>query len=317
MMDQIFNELSLSGEHDEKLNALKALHDVYRASQVLVSVGFSRSIRTTMDFRQRELAKGYTCNDWINDKSAPQQYRELRSAMLSQLSKSPYVEELCATHDISTLHEYTIDTMPCLGLGLANIWGVPALSLAGSKRFQAYSVEIVKTTLEESGDIFLKTRHLIELIKNIDDVERLRRSLHDKLYPILSGSDIVKNASNIFKYIVFSETAEKQLHDFQKGHVYIGKLKKIIQELNQEIQISTNTAFNPSTLDYASSESETVRKSPKLSQQRTFMFPDGNSRLCLAHVRIDDFYRMHLFPDLINKKIYIGYIGKHLETANY
>lgn len=63
-----------------------------------------------------------------------------------------------------------------------------------------------------------------------------------------------------------------------------------------------------------SDESESVHKNPKYSALRSFYINKQlNSQLCFFHIKIGDI-RIYVYPDNINKNIYIPYIGSHLPT---
>ena len=53
----------------------------------------------------------------------------------------------------------------------------------------------------------------------------------------------------------------------------------------------------------------------KYYNKRVFSMPDGR-RVCFElHIKTSGNLRIHLYPEA--NKIYIGYIGKHLDTDKY
>lgn len=66
-----------------------------------------------------------------------------------------------------------------------------------------------------------------------------------------------------------------------------------------------------------SDESESVHNNPKYSSLRSFYINEQlNNRLCFFHIKIGSI-RIYVYPDNLNKKIYIPYIGNHLPTQLY
>lgn len=66
-----------------------------------------------------------------------------------------------------------------------------------------------------------------------------------------------------------------------------------------------------------SDESESVHNNPKYSALRSFYINEQlNNRLCFFHIKIGSI-RIYVYPDNLNKKIYIPYIGNHLPTQLY
>ena len=63
-----------------------------------------------------------------------------------------------------------------------------------------------------------------------------------------------------------------------------------------------------------SPESKETMKQEKLYNQRLFKMPDGSTKHFDWHIKTGDL-RIYFYPE--NKKIFIGYIGKHLSTVKY
>lgn len=58
-------------------------------------------------------------------------------------------------------------------------------------------------------------------------------------------------------------------------------------------------------------ESDTVKQMPHLRQFRYFRIPSIGSQYCYLHIKLGG-YRIHIYPDNVNHKIFVPYIGKHL-----
>ena len=75
--------------------------------------------------------------------------------------------------------------------------------------------------------------------------------------------------------------------------------------------------FSKETGVSASDESDTTKQNPTLKELRKFKIPNFGSVYCFLHIKISNTYRIHFYPDGVNKKVYIAYIGKHLKTARF
>ncbi|MCY4313506.1 MAG: hypothetical protein OXD44_07415, partial [Gammaproteobacteria bacterium] len=61
-----------------------------------------------------------------------------------------------------------------------------------------------------------------------------------------------------------------------------------------------------------SGESERVNNNRRKRRERTFWLEDGRQIYCENHVKLPSGYRMHFYPDVEQKRIYVAYLGPHL-----
>jgi len=59
-------------------------------------------------------------------------------------------------------------------------------------------------------------------------------------------------------------------------------------------------------------ESKSVNDDPKKRAERMFWLDDGRKVYCENHVKLSDGYRLHFYPDLAQKHIYVAYLGSHM-----
>lgn len=319
-MDQVFNELSLSGAHSNRYAALQAMHDVCMASLALEKIGFTRIVKTTADFAIREMASAYTYNDWINDKDVPKEFRVTRSLMLSRLSKSPYVDNLCHEYGMTELEEYKLEqNTPCLGLALAHIWGIPALSLAGDERFSRGEVVFLREMLAEDGTLSSEPCRTLLLLKE-EDTRQHEQAIRACLRPnIDSGPSILEQATTAFPHLEFCGDAPGQLKAIDRANPYFRTIVNILWALDEAMRLvgDPKDNFMPQGIFYTARESDTTMQKPKTRAARTFLCPDGEKRVFGEHVRINIAMRVQFFSDKVQRKVYIGHVGEHLPTARF
>ncbi|MDR2814405.1 MAG: hypothetical protein LBB79_07105 [Prevotellaceae bacterium] len=122
----------------------------------------------------------------------------------------------------------------------------------------------------------------------------------------------------LFSKIILCPCVEAQIKAI--GGAYINQIAARLRELDRYAvqrwksgdfsyhDAKRNTALN------ISSESKATMSHDKYRAQRTFSLPDGRKECFELHIKTGDL-RFHFFPK--DGKIYIGYIGKHLETVQF
>lgn len=134
---------------------------------------------------------------------------------------------------------------------------------------------------------------------------------------ISSGQDLWERREELFADLIFCDPVKAQLYkDPQINHIQqiISKLKLLNDYYNNY------NYYLPSQLGHdARTESESVKNDPNLKKERHFKKPDGSYEYFFDHITFNGNYsgRIHFLPDDKNKKMYIGYIGKHLPTKKF
>lgn len=75
--------------------------------------------------------------------------------------------------------------------------------------------------------------------------------------------------------------------------------------------------FSDTTGVAASDETKKTKNDPDCQRERLFSIPGIGSIYCFLHIKISNTYRIHFYPNSIDRKVYIPYIGKHLKTASF
>ena len=123
----------------------------------------------------------------------------------------------------------------------------------------------------------------------------------------------------LFSNIILCPSVESDLKKI--GGTFLTLIKGKLVELDRYISINwKEDNFNYANANSKSSlnispESKKTMDQVKYYNQRLFSMPDGR-RVCFElHIKTSGNLRFHFFPE--NNKIYIGYIGKHLDTDKY
>jgi hypothetical protein len=122
----------------------------------------------------------------------------------------------------------------------------------------------------------------------------------------------------LFSKIIFCPNVREHVNKL--GNTYLNQIVTKLKELDRYVvqywkggNFSYIDANQKAALNI-SPESEKTMSQQKYRVQRTFLLPDGRKKCFELHIKTGNL-RLHFFPD--NRKIFIGYIGKHLDTANY
>ncbi|MDR2706507.1 MAG: hypothetical protein LBC02_12070 [Planctomycetaceae bacterium] len=120
------------------------------------------------------------------------------------------------------------------------------------------------------------------------------------------------------KKIIFCSDVREQIK--KSGNTYLNQIVTKLKELDRYVvQYWKNGKFsyvdaNRKTALNISPESEKTMSQQECRNLRTFSLPDGRKECFELHIKTG-YLRFHFFPD--DGKIFIGYIGKHLKTADY
>ncbi len=123
----------------------------------------------------------------------------------------------------------------------------------------------------------------------------------------------------LFSNIILCPSVESDL--IKIGGTFLTLIKDKLVELDRYIlmnwkegEFNYADAIKKSSLNI-SPESKVTMQQEKYYNKRVFSMPDGR-RVCFElHIKTSGNLRIHLYPEA--NKIYIGYIGKHLDTDKY
>lgn len=315
-MDQLLNELSVSGRHVDKYAADAAMLDLCEASDALCRIGYGNAVKTPRDFANMALAPDYPVRKWFVDRDLPQENRDRRRLFLTRCTKAPYLEELHQEADIQDIEEFRFQEKAALGLTLAHLWGCPALSLAGDERFPANTVMLSWRRFTEREE-WEEREFPVPLLRCRADVERGAEEFCNALPSpeLRTGRAVLAHAPQVFPSLVFSRNAEGQIRRLSGGEIYFPEIVRHLKELDKAMRRG-DAEFQPSDIDYAPTESGATSRNPQCRAARTFRFPDGRERICLAHSKIHTAYRrIYVFPDMEDRVVYVGHAGEHLPLA--
>lgn len=153
--------------------------------------------------------------------------------------------------------------------------------------------------------------------RHISDKEKYEQFKNENLWD-LTPETFWERREQLFSEIVLCPSVKNDLKSI--GSIYLNQIKDKLVELdNYIVKHWKNGNFNYIDANAKSSlnispESKKTMEQEKYYNQRVFKLPNGKSECFELHIKTGNL-RFHFFPE--DYKIYVGYIGKHLETIKF
>jgi hypothetical protein len=265
-----------------------------------------------------ELTQGYYWRDWYHETCNKPEYREQIRTFRSIATKSPLFQ--CDEDELFDL-EAPFSGNGFVALRAAAFFTLPLASFPTRSPWEKNPLQVICFTLDEHGG----EQHTSKDIKNwysfevfSQDKERL---LAEKNASIASGKQLWAERLQLFPVLQFCGNAPAQLYNWSGGDNLIIHIRETLQILNSFTEKWQEGDFP----DYAhhllrdvglthkvSGESYSILNNPKKKRLREFWLPSGEKAVFEHHIKLPNGYRIHFYPDIKTKTIYIGYIGVHL-----
>jgi len=153
--------------------------------------------------------------------------------------------------------------------------------------------------------------------RHISDKRKYEQFKNENLWD-LTPNTFWERRGQLFSKIVLCPSIENDLKTI--GGTYLNQIKYKLVELDKYVskywkkdKFDYGDANEKSSLNI-SPESKQTMSQEKYRNQRMFKLPDGRNECFELHIKTGNL-RFHFFPE--DCKIYIGYIGKHLNTDRF
>lgn len=317
----MFNELSLT-----KVASIEIARDVlslFTECQTKArQLGFNElrlHEQVVSDIYSIELYKGYRIDSWLSDEVVN---TDLKDSFREILTSYPLlnIEEI-KDIDVYKQSEFYLTHLNALkevwGLGAAFIYTTLCTSLAthhdwNNKEIIISHYYISDNYQEVTRDVTIKHfSNTLTLLAHIDWWEQYQAE------SLKASRELWEKREELFQNIILCEEVENQI-----GKIGISKtLFQILTRLKELDEYAGNwTAGDFSVSDV--NQKTNLRISPesnstinKFGSLRKFTVPKQGKKIFDLHIKTGDL-RFHFYPDNVSKKIYIGYIGKHLRIAS-
>ena len=313
-MDQIINELSANGGYQDKYAADIGMQQLLTLSKAIIAIGFNSTIRTTRDCINRNLSIGYTVYAWATERTANSTQREFQRYFLTLATKCPYIEDFLDEEEKDHLVEYQHKSEIALGIGLADLWGVPVLSLGSDAQFQVDYISVSKTIISENSENKIDIQ-VLNLWK-IEQIENIRNELEKSAWQtVKNGKDLLAELHRLLPMLRLCESACNQIKGLSGSEQFFPEVIKHLFILNKTMADYTGGAFNPRGINWSADTTSTLQR---FSDCRTFVCLDGEIRTFTYHSKIlSANKRIYFFPLPSERIVHIGYVGDHLPTVRH
>lgn len=270
---------------------------------------FSYSIREWLQEQEREYQR--KIKSIISRTEIPQIPKE-------KLDLSDRDDKLSDRYELSEFFLLDNRSIAVPSLGAAYLLKQLSLSFASHDRWLASKISLWHEELTDEGNLEQEGS-----VSNCADLPTWRKYLEgiqaERKESLKKGKELWENRSTEFPNLVFCGKAEKQLKKLRVSDSVFDQLHDALKKLNRYCQAETQFSLKhirKSTQLLMTDESDPVKQNPKLRQHRLFMI-NGTKQFFGYHVKIlRGSFRLHFYPVAEEKKIYIGYFGKHLPTAS-
>lgn len=285
-------------------------------SIILINENFDKS------WYRIELATGYFWQDWFQEFRDRTEYIDLIRGFLSISTRQPLFDE-ADYREGADLFEVSLDkeSESLNALCTAAWFEAPLTSFPTRNPWNESPVVVYIRTLNDSGEITINNTKLNNLY-SLDVFDAFKQSFFErKLSLVTSGKDLLSQFSQLYPHIELCGKSVEQLNNWTYSSTILKQVKETFASLNSfvvnwrndEFSVYSHANLRNSGLNHqVSSESQTVYNDQSLRREREFFLPTGKKEYFENHVKLSQGVRIHFFSDVQKKKIYVGYIGKHL-----
>lgn len=299
----VFNELSLPISNENLFGIF------FQILERLRELGLHK-IRMDKEFSQYpEILPLTTLEQFFGQLQDRDKKTRLLSFINNRISiiESPLIQEHEEESEKLLENEYFYNYHSTTGaLACAEIWNTVVVSFQSNSEWNTPFITIEKHTLLE------KIQQQSCQVRNISDIPHLNdhQDFFDALEQCIrldiKPSNFWEKKVELFNNkIIFCDEIEKQIKNIDTS--IFAQAVSILRDIENGVKDLSD--FN------ISGESQSVRQNTELKKLREFEV-DGKKEYFQKHIKnLSNGYRIHFFEK--GDKIYIGYIGKHLETAKF
>lgn len=316
----IFNELSITpftNRHEAKEGLKTFIQTCVKVRELgFKTLHLHENIGNLYDL---QIAPDYKVSQWLQDSEID---KTLQDQFRSILTKSPLINDYYPiAKEKNELSEFKIklddEVKLAEGLGYACLLETLCVSFLSHDLWNSDEINNIEHWyLKDDGSEVTKTiaaKHgsrQTHLAKHKTWLENQKRET------LQNTTDLWEKRKEFFPHLIFCPDVKKQLKKLRMNYKY---LDEIIEKLKLLDQYSQDWKEGPYRLQRLKEYGLDVSpESPPTRQQyakdRTFRLPNRERKVFEHHIKAGDL-RFHFYPDNKDRKIYVGYIGKHLPTV--
>ena len=269
-----------------------------------------------------ELATNYFWQNWYEENKNEAYLKNQIQAFLSLKTKSPLFSSDGIASDLQLFEVKLPNYSYELSVLRAAVWyDWPIISYPTKEPWNENPIMVNVIKLNKDGE-----NKTLENITNYFDFNKidennLRKTLQES---ISSGEELWKQKNKFFPNLDFCGDSQYQLRNFNSEKSILEQIKNSLFKLNEFSEKWKEEYYkgysHRNLLDLGlnvSGESQTVSNNSEMRSKREFHLPNGKKEYFENHIKLNHNIRIHFYPNANDKKIYIGYIGKHLPTKKW
>lgn len=316
-VEMVLNELSHKMPASNIYVARQWLSGLRETIQAATALGVGKILRTGRLFYEIQLAPNYFVSNWLNDDGVDHVERVFLHTIAT---KYPYLQDILPTGsaDDAMLSEFYCEAERADGFRYAYWMQAIAISFLSHKRWDravienisVHALDVETGELKEQQSVSVNHASRPEHLDSHDNwiTALIRDSIRD-------GHDIWYRREELYPNLLFCDALHKQLRSLHSSHTALRQVKQRLSELETFCANWQEGVFEPTQLR-GGARQESQATLQQYGIERTFMCPDGEERVFNWHISINpSAWRLHFFPLHKERKIIIGYIGRHLLTA--
>jgi len=323
----MFNELSIAPVNSKNL-VREILENFVQSFIKAREMGFSEMRlyeNSIQNLYQIQLFNGYNIDKWLedNEKNSANEYivsRDSQASFQEIFTTYPLITESeISENEFYNRSEFTKllddNTHKVFGLGAAYIYDSLAISLETNLEWKNNNISILHYFLTHNGEE-VNENASVKHFSNINFLNAHESWIQQiQVDSLKKSQELWEQRDVFFPHLTLCAEVERQL---QK----IGVNKMLLQIINR-LKSLNDYAEHWKTGDFSYEDvnaTTDLRISPESNNTiknygslRRFTIPNQGKKLFDLHIKTGNL-RFHFYPDNNNRKIYIGYIGKHLRT---
>lgn len=315
----VFNELSLRSPAPDKRTARNWMTEFASALRAAVELDIV-VLRMRDSFGELLLSQNYPVHAWFHDKSVSREEQEFLLTYATRYTFiQPFDRDLGGNEEFQSnkpFFDAKFEGEKAEGLGYACLLNGLAVSMLSESSWDTprLSLECEELNLE-SGEI-IEYRVLLHHVSRVQHVVEDHAAWVEKriVDGINTGVDLLRVANARFPDMVFCDNARKQVENLTENSFQLPRVRDRLFELGQLIEGWKHGGFNYHQIHNASDESPSTIS--RYGNQRRFVCPDGQRRLFSWHLKgLPFMWRIHIRAIQEERRVLIGYVGKHLPTV--
>jgi hypothetical protein len=314
-MDYILNELSVPNGTSSIIEARRVMSDFTATCAALRSIGFT-SLRIQNDLYSISLSDGYLVSQWMKD---PEVDRDLALRFKSISKNSPYIPDTEEeANEIFANSDFYFKGEKSIGLGVSQLLNTVAISFQTRPDWLNVLID-VDHHMVHLIDQKIKIAESNVKVKNAFDEGSAKTYKQwfegERMKSLRNTAELWKRRTELFGQLIFCDGVEAQLGSISLNDEGMDRIKERLIAVDKYCTDWTEGHFDHTKIGFKiSGESEATLN--RFGEERTFRIPSGEYKLFEDHFKLGDI-RIHILVDNEQKRVYVGYIGKHLPTVRF